>query len=161
VLPGVIGEIVHRSPQAALGYWNDETKTAGAFRGGWFHTGDLGVLTEDGYLSVVDRKKDIIKTGGENVSSREVEEVVYQLDTVAEVAVFGVTHPRWIEAVVAAVVPRPGAEISKDTILAHCQAHLAAYKCPKYIIVTNTLPKNPSGKILKRDLRTAHSTLAQ
>jgi len=161
VPPGVIGEIVHRSPQAALGYWNDETKTTEAFRGGWFHTGDLGVLTADGYLSVVDRKKDMIKTGGENVSSREVEEVVYQLDTVAEVAVFGVTHPRWIEAVVAAVVPRPGAEISKNTILAHCRTHLAAYKCPKYIIFVDALPKNPSGKILKRDLRTAHSTLAQ
>ena len=104
---GEIGEIVHRSPHADLGYYDDEEKTAEAFRGGWFHSGDLGVLTEDGYLSVVDRKKDMIKTGGENVASREVEEAIYELDGVAEVAVFGVAHPRWIEAVIAVVVPKP------------------------------------------------------
>ena len=100
---------MHRSPHATLGYYNDEDKTAEAFRGGWFHSGDLGVMTEDGYLSVVDRKKDMIKTGGENVASREVEEVIYELDGVAEVAVFGIAHPHWIEAVIAVVVPKPGA----------------------------------------------------
>ena len=107
VPPGEVGEIVHRSPHAALGYYNDEEKTAEAFRGGWFHSGDLGIMTEDGYLSVVDRKKDMIKTGGENVASREVEEAIYELDGVAEVAVFGIGHPRWIEAVTAVVSPRP------------------------------------------------------
>ena len=106
--PGEVGEIVHRSPHAALGYYDDEEKTADAFRGGWFHSGDLGILTEDGYLSVVDRKKDMIKTGGENVASREVEEAIYELDGVAEVAVFGISHPPWIEAVTAVVVPKPG-----------------------------------------------------
>src|SRR4028118_267754 len=95
---GEVGEIVHRSPQATPGYWRDEEKTAEAFSGGWFHSGDLGVLSEDGYLTVVDRKKDMIKTGGENVASREVEEALYELDGVAEVAVFGIAHPHRIEA---------------------------------------------------------------
>ena len=100
---------MHRSPHAALGYYNDEDKTAEAFRGGWFHSGDLGVMTEDGYLSVVDRKKDMIKTGGENVASREVEEAIYELDGVAEVAVFGIAIRAGIEAVTAVVVPKAGA----------------------------------------------------
>ena len=108
VAPGEVGEIVHRSPHATLGYYDDEEKTAEAFAGGWFHSGDLGVMTEDGYLSVVDRKKDMIKTGGENVASREVEEAIYELDGVAEVAVFGISHPHWIEAVTAVVVPKAG-----------------------------------------------------
>ncbi len=94
VPPGVMGEIVHRGPHAMLGYWNDPEKTAETFRNGWFHSGDLGVMDEDGYLCVVDRKKDMIKTGGENVASREVEEVIYQHPAIAEVAVFGVPHPR-------------------------------------------------------------------
>ena len=119
VPPGEIGEIVHRSPHAALGYYDDEEKTAEAFRGGWFHSGDLGVMTEDGYLSVVDRKKDMIKTGGENVASREVEEAIYELDGVAEVAVFGISHPHWIEAVTAVVVPKAGATLTADDVHAH------------------------------------------
>ena len=107
---------MHRSPHAALGYYEDEEKTAEAFAGGWFHSGDLGVMTEDGYLSVVDRKKDMIKTGGENVASREVEEAIYELDGVAEVAVFGISHPHWIEAVTAVVVPKPGATLTADDV---------------------------------------------
>jgi fatty-acyl-CoA synthase len=157
---GEIGEIVHRSPHAALGYYEDEEKTAEAFRGGWFHSGDLGVLTEDGYLSVVDRKKDMIKTGGENVASREVEEAIYELDGVAEVAVFGISHPHWIEAVTAVVVPRAGALLSADDVRAHVKARLAGYKRPKYVVLADGLPKNPSGKILKRELREVHAGLA-
>ncbi|HWD05224.1 MAG TPA: acyl-CoA synthetase [Amycolatopsis sp.] len=157
---GEIGEIVHRSPHATLGYYRDEEKTATAFAGGWFHSGDLGMLDEEGYLSVVDRKKDMIKTGGENVASREVEEVIYRLDGVAEVAVFGVSHPRWIEAVTAAVVPRDGVELTADAVIAHAREHLAGYKCPKYVVFTDALPKNPSGKIVKRTLRDRHADLA-
>ncbi|HWM59320.1 MAG TPA: acyl-CoA synthetase [Pseudonocardia sp.] len=159
--PGVVGEIVHRSPHAALGYYNDEEKTAEAFRGGWFHSGDLGVLSEDGYLSVVDRKKDMIKTGGENVASREVEETIYQLDGVAEVAVFGIAHPRWIEAVTAVVVPKAGATLTAAHVDAHVREHLAGFKRPKYVVFADALPKNPSGKILKRELRAQHSGLAR
>src|SRR3954449_7503372 len=160
VPPGEIGEIVHRSPHAALGYYADEAKTAEAFRDGWFHSGDLGVMTEDGYLAVVDRKKDMIKTGGENVASREVEEAVYELDGVAEVAVFGISHPFWVEAVTAVVVPKGGAAISPDDVHAHAKTRLAGYKRPKYVVLADGLPKNPSGKILKRDLREAHAGLA-
>jgi fatty-acyl-CoA synthase len=161
VPPGVVGEIVHRSPHAALGYYNDEEKTAEAFRGGWFHSGDLGVLSGDGFLSVVDRKKDMIKTGGENVASREVEEAIYLLDGVAEVAVFGIAHPVWIEAVTAVVVPRPGTGLTAERIDAHAREHLAGYKRPKYVVLADALPKNPSGKILKRELRAQHAALAQ
>src|SRR5829696_8368456 len=161
VAPGEVGEIVHRSPHAALGYYEDEEKTAEAFKGGWFHSGDLGVMTEDGYLSVVDRKKDMIKTGGENVASREVEEAIYELDGVAEVAVFGISHPLWIEAVTAVVVPKPGASITPEDVEAHARARLAGFKRPKYVVLADALPKNPSGKILKRELRDRHADLAR
>jgi len=157
---GEIGEIVHRSPHAMLGYFEDPERTAEAFRGGWFHSGDLGVLDERGYLSVVDRKKDMIKTGGENVASREVEEAIYLLDGVAEVAVFGVSHPTWVEAVTAAVVPKPGAALTEDDVRRHCREVLAGYKAPKFTVVVDSLPKNPSGKILKRELRERFADLA-
>jgi fatty-acyl-CoA synthase len=159
--PGEIGEIVHRSPQATLGYWNDEVKTAEAFRGGWFHSGDLGRLDADGYLFIVDRKKDMVKTGGENVASSEVEETIYLLSEVSEVAVFGVADPRWIEAVVAAVVPKPSASLTAEAVIAHCRSRLAGFKTPRHVVVLDSLPKNPSGKLLKRDLREQYAHLAQ
>ncbi|MCW2779086.1 MAG: AMP-dependent synthetase and ligase [Frankiales bacterium] len=153
---GEVGEIVHRSPHATPGYWEDDAKTAEAFAHGWFHSGDLGVVSESGHLAVVDRKKDMIKTGGENVASREVEEAVYQLDGVAEVAVFGVPHPVWIEAVTAVVVAKPGTTLTEEAVLAHCRGLLAGYKTPKRVVVADALPKNPSGKILKRELRATY-----
>ncbi|SDD23710.1 fatty-acyl-CoA synthase [Geodermatophilus telluris] len=158
--PGVEGEIVHRSPHATAGYWNDPEKTAEAFRNGWFHSGDLGVADEDGYVTVVDRKKDVIKTGGENVASREVEEVLYQHPAVAEVAVFGVPHPRWIEAVAAVVVPRDGQPVTPEELVAFCRERLAGFKAPRHVALADALPKNASGKILKRDLRTTYADLA-
>ncbi|MCV7085868.1 acyl-CoA synthetase [Mycolicibacter hiberniae] len=151
--PGVVGEIVHRSPHLMLGYLDDDEKTADAFRGGWFHSGDLGYYDAHGLLHVVDRKKDMIKTGGENVASREVEEVIYRHPGVQEVAVFGLPHPRWVEAVVAAVVVRDGIVITEDELLGHCRAHLAGFKTPKQLFFVDSLPKNPSGKLLKRVLR--------
>lgn len=160
VPPGEIGEIVHRSPHAILGYLDDPEKTAEAFRGGWFHSGDLGVMDEEGYLTVVDRIKDMIKTGGENVASREVEEVVYEHPAVAEVAVVGVRHPSWIEAVVAIVVTKPGVTVTEEELRAHVRARLAAFKVPKAVAFVDALPKNPSGKILKRELRERHAALA-
>ena len=111
-----IGEIVHRSPHATLGYYDDEAKTAEAFRGGWFHSGDLGVLDDDGYLSVVDRKKDMIKTGGENVASREVEEVIYQLDGVAEVAVFGIATRAGSRRSSRSSCPRPASTLTAEDV---------------------------------------------
>ncbi|MFD2352835.1 AMP-binding protein [Nonomuraea ferruginea] len=153
--PGEVGEIAHRSPHAMLGYWNDPEKTAEAFRGGWFHSGDLGVMDVDGYLSVVDRKKDMIKTGGENVASREVEEAIYQHPSVAEAAVFGVPDERWIEAVTAAVVLREGASLTADELVAFLRGRLAPFKTPKQVRFVAALPKNASGKVLKRELREA------
>jgi fatty-acyl-CoA synthase len=144
-----------------LGYYNDEDKTAAAFSDGWFHSGDLGVIDENGYLAVVDRKKDMIKTGGENVASREVEEAIYQLDGVAEVAVFGISHPHWIEAVTAVIVAKSGVTLTHDDVAAHAKQVLAGYKRPKYVVFAESLPKNPSGKILKRELRSEHAHLAQ
>jgi fatty-acyl-CoA synthase len=157
VKPGEVGEIVHRSPHLMTGYYRDEERTAEAFRGGWFHSGDLARIDEDGYISVVDRKKDIIKTGGENVASREVEEAIYALGGVSEVAVIGVPHPRWVEAVVAVVVPKTGATLDQRQVLDHAHKHLASFKVPKHVVFTDVLPKNPSGKILKRQLRDAHA----
>lgn len=150
---GEVGEVVHRSPQIASGYWRNEDKTAEAFRGGWFHSGDLAVADEDGRITVVDRKKDMIKTGGENVASREVEEAIYAHPDVAEVAVFALPDPKWIEAVTATVVAKEGADLTVDAVLEHCAGVLAPYKRPKRIEILTELPKNPSGKILKRELR--------
>lgn len=153
VAPDTVGEIAHRSPHLMLGYLDDEDKTAQAFAGGWFHSGDLGFYDEHGLLHVVDRKKDMIKTGGENVASREVEEVLYRHKGIEEVAVFGVAHPVWVEAVVAAVVPRAGSSLTEEDVLRHCRDHLAGFKTPKQVFFVDSLPKNPSGKLLKRDLR--------
>jgi fatty-acyl-CoA synthase len=157
VAPGEVGEIVHRSPHLMLGYFHDDERTKAAFEGGWFHSGDLATIDAEGYITVVDRKKDMIKTGGENVASREVEEMIYRLDGVSEVAVVGVPHPRWVEAVVAVVVPKAGQTLTAEAVMAHCAAHMAGFKAPKGVILAEALPKNPSGKLLKRELRQAHA----
>ncbi|HSN33997.1 MAG TPA: AMP-binding protein, partial [Ideonella sp.] len=159
VKPGEVGEIVHRSPQLLLGYFHDDERTAAAFEGGWFHSGDLATVDDEGYITVVDRKKDMIKTGGENVASREVEEAIYRLPQVSEVAVVGVPHPRWVEAVTAVVVVKAGQALSEAQLLEHCAAHLASFKVPKRVVFADALPKNPSGKLLKRELRRAHEKL--
>jgi fatty-acyl-CoA synthase len=150
---GQVGEIVHRSPHLMSGYYNDPAKTEAAFRGGWFHSGDLATLDEEGYITVVDRVKDMIKTGGENVASREVEETIYRLGGVSEVAVVGLPDPRWIEAVTAFVVVKAGQTLTEREVIAHCQAAMAHYKAPKRVVFVDNLPRNPSGKLLKRDLR--------
>jgi fatty-acyl-CoA synthase len=149
---GTVGEIVHRSPQLLVEYYRDPERTAEAFRDGWFRSGDLGVVDEEGYLTVVDRKKDMIKTGGENVASREVEEVIYTHPAVLEVAVVGRPDDKWVERVCAFVVVKPGARLTVDEVVAHA-ATLAAFKRPKEVIFVRDLPKNPSGKVIKRELR--------
>ncbi len=150
---GEIGEIVHRSPQLLTGYFHDDERTRAAFQGGWFHSGDLATIDAEGYITIVDRKKDMIKSGGENVASREVEETLYKMSQVAEVAVIGLPHPRWIEAVTAVIVTKSGQTLSEQDVIAHCSAQLASFKVPKRVIFTESLPKNPSGKLLKRELR--------
>ena len=159
VAPGEVGEIVHRSPHLMLGYFHDDERTAAAFEGGWFHSGDLATIDAEGYITVVDRKKDMIKTGGENVASREVEEFIYRLAQVSEVAVVGVPHPRWVEAVVAVIVVKSGQSLTEGQVLAHCAHGLAGFKTPKRVVFAETLPKNPSGKLLKRELRQVHGAL--
>ncbi len=153
VKPGEVGEIVHRSPQLLSGYFNDAEKTAAAFHGGWFHSGDLATVDDEGYITVVDRKKDMIKSGGENVASREVEETIYKLPQVSEVAVVGLPDPYWIEAVTAVVVVKAGQTLDEAAVIAHCKRHMAHFKVPKRVVFTDALPKNPSGKLLKRELR--------
>jgi fatty-acyl-CoA synthase len=156
---GEIGEIVHRSPQLLSGYYKDEDRTREAFHGGWFHSGDLATMDAEGYITVVDRKKDMIKSGGENVSSREVEEAIYAVAGVSEVAVIGLPDPKWIEAVVAVIVARTGHTLTQQDVLDGCAGRLADFKRPKRVIFTDALPKNPSGKLLKRELRLQYAAL--
>jgi fatty-acyl-CoA synthase len=151
--PGERGEIVHRAPSLLHGYWNKPEETAEAFQGGWFHSGDMGYRDAEGYLYVVDRIKDVINTGGVLVSSREVEECLFEHGAVAQAAVIGLTHPKWVEAIAAVVVLKEGAAAPEPALIAHARARLAHFKVPKRIVFTDSLPTNPSGKILKRELR--------
>lgn len=154
VAPGERGEVVHRSPQLLLGYWRMPEETARAFEGGWFHSGDVATIDAEGYLSIVDRTKDLINTGGVLVASREVEEALFTHPAVAEVAVIAVPDPKWIEAVAAVVVLRGAAAPDIEAVLlAHARGTLAPYKLPKRIIIAEALPKNTAGKLLKRELR--------
>ncbi|HLS08699.1 acyl-CoA synthetase [Lentibacillus sp.] len=161
VARGEVGEIVHRTPHTMKGYLHDPEKTAEAFRNGWFHSGDLGAMDEEGYVTIIDRKKDMINTGGVNVSSREVEETIYQMDAVSEVAVIGIPDAYWIEAVTAIIVRKDGAELTKEAVMQFCQERLSTFKVPKYVDFTDEMPKNPSGKVLKRTLRNQYETLGE
>ncbi len=159
ILPDIPGEICGRGPHAMIMYFKDPEKTEEAMKGGWFHSGDVGTLDEDRYIAVVDRKKDMIKTGGENVSTREVEEAIYLDARVEETAVIGVDHEKWIEAVTAVVVPRKGEEIREEEIISLCREHLARFKVPRKVVVADALPKTPTGKILKREMRKIYGDL--
>lgn len=156
--PDVVGEVLYRSPQLCTGYWGKPAETEAAFQGGWFHSGDLVRRDAQGYLFVVDRVKDVINTGGVLVASRQVEDVLYGHPAVAEAAVIGVPHPRWIEAVTAVVVLREpvGPEHEPalaQELIAFARERLPAYKTPKTVHFVAGLPKNASGKLLKRELR--------
>lgn len=153
------GEICGRGPHTMLLYFKDPEKTEEALAHGWFHSGDIGVLDEDSFITVADRKKDMVKTGGENVASREVEEVIYTDPRVLEVAVIGLPHPHWVEAVTAVVVPKEGQTLTEEEIIDLCRRHLAPFKIPKAVVFLDALPKTPSGKILKRDLRERNKNL--
>jgi fatty-acyl-CoA synthase len=153
VEPGKAGEIVLRGPCVSPGYFEDPAANEALFRGGWHHTGDVARVDEHGWLYFLDRKKDMIKTGGENVSSQEVEEAIAQHPAVAEVAVIGLHDPYWIEKVVACVVPMPGKTVSQEELLEHARSRLAGYKVPKEFHMMPEFPKNPTGKVLKRVLR--------
>jgi len=151
--PENVGEIVIRGHNVMRGYYRNPAATEEAFRGGWFHTGDLAYADEDGYLFIVDRKKDLVIRGGYNVYPREIEEVLFAHPAVAEAAVIGKPDPRLGEEVVAFVVLKPDAEADPDGIIAYCRDRLAAYKYPRDVRIVADLPKGPTGKILKRELR--------
>jgi acyl-CoA synthetase (AMP-forming)/AMP-acid ligase II len=151
--PGERGEVVLRGPKVFKGYWRDPDATAKAFAGGWFHTGDVGVVDDDGYLYIVDRVKDMIVSGGENIAGSEVERVLYEHDAVLEAAVVGRPDEKWGEVPIAFVVLRDGETASANELVEHCRGQLAKFKVPKDVVFLDALPRNPSGKVLKRDLR--------
>ena len=151
--PGVVGEIVIRGEQVLKGYFRNEEGTRKAFEGGWFHTGDMARRDEEGFFYIVDRMKDMILTGGENVYSREVEEVIYTHPAVSEAAVIGLPDPTWGENVTAVVVLKAGASATEAEIIDVCRDRLAGYKKPKRVVFMDELPKTVSGKIVKRELR--------
>ncbi|WP_295682655.1 class I adenylate-forming enzyme family protein [uncultured Nevskia sp.] len=151
--PGVRGEVVYRSPIITAGYFRDEPATRAAFRHGWFHSGDLCEFRDDGLRVMVDRYKDVVKSGGENVSSLRVESVIAQFPGVARVAVVGLPDPRWGERVTAVVVPRPGETIDETALIAFCRERLAGFETPKRVVLMDDLPATVGGKVLKYKLR--------
>jgi long-chain acyl-CoA synthetase len=148
-----VGEIVIRGHNIMKGYYKNPEATAEAFRGGWFHTGDLAYADDDGYLFIVDRKKDLVIRGGYNVYPREVEEVLYAHPGIAEAAVIGRPDDKLGEEVVAIIAPKPGADLDTDEVIAYCKERMAAYKYPREVRLVDELPKGPTGKILKKELR--------
>jgi acyl-CoA synthetase (AMP-forming)/AMP-acid ligase II len=150
---GEVGEVIVRGPNVMRGYWKQPEATAEALRGGWMHTGDMATLDEDAFVYIVDRKKDMIISGGENVYSTEVEAVLYQHPAVLEAAVVGVPDPRWGEAVLAIIAAKPGQQVTADELRAYCRERIAGYKIPRSVNFLESLPKTATGKISKKDLR--------
>ena len=151
---GAIGEVLVKGPKVFSGYWRDPEATERSFVDGWFRTGDMGRLDEDGFLYIEDRKKDMIVSGGENIATPEIERVLYEHPDVLEAAVVGHPDERWGEVPHAFVVLRPGATATEDDLRAFCRQRLAKFKVPRYVDRVGALPRTPSGKILKRELRT-------
>ncbi len=156
--PHIVGEVVVQSKMVMVEYWHKPEETRDVMVDGWLHTGDMGYYDEKGYIYLVDRKKDMIVTGGENVYPREVEEVLYRHPAVAEVAVLGVPDELWIERVHAVIVSKEGRQATAEEVMEFCKHHLARYKAPKSVEFVDSLPKNPQGKILKRELRKKYWT---
>ena len=149
---GCPGELIIRGPQVASGYWNRPDETAGAFRNGWLYTGDIAVMDENGYFSIIDRKKDMIVVGGYNVYPREIDEVLHEHPLVKEAVSVGIPHPTRGETIKAYIVPIKGAQLAKEDIIAHCRKRLANYKIPRQVEFRDELPKTTVGKILRRAL---------
>jgi acyl-CoA synthetase (AMP-forming)/AMP-acid ligase II len=154
--PGVVGEMVVQSKWTMVGYWRKPEDTASVMTDGWLRTGDLGYFDEKGFMYVVDRKKDMIITGGENVFPREVEEVLYGHPAVSEAAVIGVPDDVWVERVHAEVVLKDDHTATTADLTDFCKERLARYKAPKSMEIVPALPKNPQGKILKKEIREKH-----
>ena len=151
---GTSGEVAARGPMIMLGYWNKPEETAAVLENGWYYSGDAAYMDDEGFLFIVDRLKDMIISGGENVYSAEVENAISLLPGVAEVAVIGIPHVKWGETIHAIIVPRAGASLTAGAVLAHCHTQIAGYKCPRSVEFRDTpLPLSGAGKILKRELR--------
>jgi acyl-CoA synthetase (AMP-forming)/AMP-acid ligase II len=151
--PGEVGEVVVRAPHVMQGYWNRPEATSETIKNGWLYTGDLGYLDQEGFLYIIDRKKDMLISGGENVYPAEIERVIGELPEVLDVSVIGIPDPKWGEAPKAFIVAKKDGSLTSDTIIAHCRSKLAGYKVPKQIEFLEDLPRTPSGKVLKRKLR--------
>jgi len=156
VEPAVIGEIVVQSNSIMVEYWKKPEDTSEVIIDGWLHTGDMGYYDERGYVYIVDRKKDMIVTGGENIYPREVEEVLYGHPAIAEAAVVGISDPVWVERVHAEIILKEGAVSTRNDVIAFCKEHMASYKAPKSVAFVKSLPKNPQGKILKKEIRSKY-----
>jgi acyl-CoA synthetase (AMP-forming)/AMP-acid ligase II len=154
---GEVGEVVYRGPNVMAGYYQQPDATEEAFAGDWFHSGDLARFDDEGYLWLVDRKKDLIVSGGENVYPAEVERVLLEHPAVAEAAVIGVPDPRWVETPIAFVVRARGRDVAEADLIAHCRRYLAGYKKPSAVILVDDLPRNAGGKVLKRHLRETYT----
>jgi malonyl-CoA/methylmalonyl-CoA synthetase len=153
VTRGKVGELWLKSPAITPGYWRKPRETEAAFAQSWFKSGDLGYVDSDGYYYLTDRIKHIIITGGENVSAKEVETVINQLEAVAESSVVGIPDDKWGEKVAAAVVLEPGAQLTADRIQVHCKEHLHDWKCPKTVVFVEAIPRNTMGKMLKEEVK--------
>jgi len=151
--PGELGEIIVKSKHLMIEYWNMPDDTAETLVDGWVYTGDVGYYDEKGYVYIVDRRKDMIVSGGENIYPREVEEVLYSHPAVSEAAVIGIPDPYWVEKVHAVITLNEGASVTADELINFCKEKMARFKAPKSVEFVDALPKNPSGKILKRELR--------
>lgn len=157
--PGTVGEIAIKSPAISIGYWRKPEATAQTFVDGWCHTGDLGILDKDGYLTIAGRKKDMIRSGGENIYPVEIEDVLYRHEAIKDVAVIGIPDPKYIETVCAIIVRKEGMEVTEDEIIKFCKRYLASYKKPRKIIFVDSLPRTASGKIQKYVLRNTYGSL--
>jgi len=153
VKPGEVGEIVIRAKSLLVGYWKNPEQTKKTWLNGWYHSGDMGSLDEDGYLYLSDRKSDMIVTGGENVYPKEVEDIIYQNTAVVDCAVVSAPDDKWGEKVVAVVTLKPGSSLSADEIINDCKGKLAGYKCPKEVQIWDAIPKTPVGKIQRREVK--------
>jgi long-chain acyl-CoA synthetase len=158
---GQMGELIARGPNIMKGYWNQPQATADALRNGWLYTGDLATEDDDGYFTIVDRKKDMIVVSGYNVYPREVEETLYKHSAVADAAVVQYPDPYQGESVMAFVVRKEGQEVSAQDLIDYCRSQIAVFKCPRRIEFVSELPKNNTGKVLRRELRDQAASLAQ
>jgi acyl-CoA synthetase (AMP-forming)/AMP-acid ligase II len=157
VEPGVVGDIIVQSKSVMVGYWRKPDLTKETIVNGWLYTGDMGYYDEQGYMYIVDRKKDLVISGGENIYPREVEELLYRHPAVSECAVIGVPDEKWVERIHAVIALKTGQSATEDEIINFCKENIARYKAPRSVEFVEILPKSPQGKILKKELRTKYS----